>query len=222
MTPPGKPDHLTTDKFLKLYRRVLDSTIWAEDATVFKVFMTMLLECDENGFYDGSLIGLARRAFVTREQCADALKVLAAPDPDSRTKTADGRRIVEVATGGWIIVNALKYRAMRTANQEYEAERKRRLRQKLKGGGSEPRSGAMNPSPTLDLMVVERSGSSQVVAAQHDDDEDGDGDGAVGHVPDSPGHRDSPGLSQKGSTSTSSSSSVSSSSSSSASLPHTK
>jgi hypothetical protein len=67
---------------------------------------------------------LAKFARVSREECEHALKVLMAPDPDSRSKEFEGRRIAEI-DGGWILLNHDKYRAKLS-----EDERREYLRRK--------------------------------------------------------------------------------------------
>ena len=43
-------------------------------------------------------------------ECVEALNKLKAPDPYSRTKENDGRRLVDI-DGGWQVLNHAKYRA---------------------------------------------------------------------------------------------------------------
>jgi hypothetical protein len=68
---------------------------------------------------------------VSIRQCREALKKLSAPDPDSRTKERQGRRIEEV-DGGWRLLNYLKYRDIRDADerriQTREAVRRHRAK----------------------------------------------------------------------------------------------
>jgi uncharacterized phage protein (TIGR02220 family) len=60
--------------------------------------------------------GLAVIARVSTEECRAALATLSSPDPDSRTKEHEGRRIREV-DGGWLLLNYAKYRAKLSAEE---------------------------------------------------------------------------------------------------------
>lgn len=81
--------------------------------------MTMLAMSDASGNVWGSIPGLARIANITIEQCEEALTCFLSPDPYSRTKENDGRRVAEV-DGGWLLLNHGKYRAIRSAEERRE------------------------------------------------------------------------------------------------------
>lgn len=114
---------------------MLDSSIWRQDATVCKVWMTLLLMKDQRGRVEASVGGLADRSKVTVEEAERALKSFLSPDPDSKSKNDEGRRIREVE-GGWLLINHEKYAV---AKDEEEAvirkailtrERQRKCREK--------------------------------------------------------------------------------------------
>ena len=67
----------------------------------------MLAMADEEGIVSASTAGLARRAGVSARECRAALKVLSAPDPDSRTKAVQGRRIWDLEA---LLLNVIKPR----------------------------------------------------------------------------------------------------------------
>lgn len=117
--------------FVKIYESILTSSVWMESHATVRVWLTMLARADANGYVAASVPGLAHIAHVTREECEQALGVLLAPDADSRTKDHDGRRI-EAVDGGWVVLNARKYRDLRTADQVSASERVKRHREKLK------------------------------------------------------------------------------------------
>jgi len=119
------------DSFTKLFSSIIDSTVWAEDDTTRIVWVTMLAMADQHGYVGASVPGLAARARKTVRETVTALKKLMAPDPYSRTKDHEGRRIVEVERG-WTLLNYRKFRDARDdeARREYERERKRDQRSK--------------------------------------------------------------------------------------------
>ena len=80
-----------------------------------------------------SVLNVARRANVNVEEATAALKVLESPDPHSSDSDNDGRRIERVP-GGWIVLNATKYRAIVSASESRRLakERAQRYRDKRK------------------------------------------------------------------------------------------
>lgn len=124
--------------YTKLFNSIITSTIWMEDDPTRIVWVTMLALADKNGEVHGSPPGLARIAGVSVERCRDALYKFLSPDPDSRTKTDEGRRIAEI-DGGWVLLNHSKYRAMasRDEKREREATRKAAYRKRAAQYGAE-------------------------------------------------------------------------------------
>lgn len=115
--------------FTKLFSSIVTSSIWRESNETRIVWVTLLALADKNGEVWASVGGLAHAAGVDREACAKSLDILLSPDPDSRTKDHEGRRIV-VIDGGWRLLNYIKYREMGRAEdrREYFAEHKRKSR----------------------------------------------------------------------------------------------
>jgi len=123
--------------YVKLFGTILDSSIWATDLPTRVVWITMLAMADEYGIVSASVGGLARRACVSEKECSKALKNLLAPDPDSRTKEHDGRRI-EPLEGGWRLLNYAKYRELRTKKQMADAMRQTRHRHNKRDVSQQP------------------------------------------------------------------------------------
>lgn len=109
--------------YTKLFGSIIASTIWREPDHVRLVWITMLAAANQHGVVEASVPGLADFARVTVDQCRDALRVLSAPDPDSRTSDHEGRRI-EVIEGGFKLLNHAKYRGK--LNEDDRREYKRR------------------------------------------------------------------------------------------------
>ena len=119
------------NNFTKLSSAIVTSTIWQEDNPTRIVWVTMLATADACGRVEGSIPGLAHIARVTVEECERALDRLMSPDPYSRTKDREGRRVEEI-DGGWRILNYGKYRERRDPEKRREQTLKavRRHRQK--------------------------------------------------------------------------------------------
>lgn len=110
------------DSYTKLFRGLTTSTIVSEPLATRWLWIVLLALADKNGDVWGSIPGLARLANITMAECETALDTLQAPDPYSRTKDNDGRRIVAI-DGGWHIVTHAKYDAMRSAEERREYKR---------------------------------------------------------------------------------------------------
>jgi hypothetical protein len=111
-------------QFTKLFNSILDSTIWQEPPATKLVWITLLAMADRNGDVHASIPGLAKRAGVTLEECESALECLRSPDKYSRTKDHEGRRIREM-DGGFTLLNHGKYRALLSAEERKEYNRKK-------------------------------------------------------------------------------------------------
>lgn len=115
--------------YVKLFADILASTIWAESDTTRIVWITMLAMADRDGVVLGSCPGLAHFARVGPDDCSKALAVLSSPDPDSRTKDFDGRRI-QAIDGGWLVLNYETHRDRATLEERREKDRLRQERKR--------------------------------------------------------------------------------------------
>lgn len=96
----------------KLFTKILDSSIWMEATPTRIVWITLLAAMDEDGYASfASVQNLAHRAIVPIEETETAVKILESPDQISPDQEHEGRRIERVP-GGWLILNAKKYRDM--------------------------------------------------------------------------------------------------------------
>lgn len=138
--------------FVKLDTGILDSTLWVE-RECREVFITALLmavpkELTEAmpqiearsitltgwsvppgwyGFIEAAGVGITRRAMVDGEAGLAALDKLGSPDPESRSKDFEGRRLVRV-DGGFVVLNFFRYRD----KDHTAADRMRRYRDRKK------------------------------------------------------------------------------------------
>lgn len=106
-----------SETYTKLFTSITVSTIWQEPMETRLTWITMLAMADQNGDVYASIPGLARMANVPMDKVEAALACLLAPDPYSRSKENDGRRVEEI-DGGWRLLNHSKFHAIRM-----EAER---------------------------------------------------------------------------------------------------
>jgi len=128
--------------FAKLFSSITESTVWGEPHHVVRVWIAMLAKCDADGIVDGSLPGFAHLCRVNLTEMNDAIERLSAPDPHSRTKDHEGRRIQSFA-GGWRVLNYTKYREQGQAKEgsraPYYREYRRRQREAIFEAGDRDR-----------------------------------------------------------------------------------
>ena len=112
-----------SESYTKLMSSIVQSTVWSESLATKVVWITMLALSDRKGYVGASIPGLAKTAGVTMDECEEALKRLHSPDPHSRTKDHDGRRLKTVERG-WLILN---YEAHRNRMDEESVRASKRL-----------------------------------------------------------------------------------------------
>jgi hypothetical protein len=123
--------------YTKLFGTLIASSVWQEDLITKVVWITMLAMQNKEHVVEAAIPGLANLAGVSRDDCERALKKLMAPDPDSRNKDHEGRRIKEVP-GGWLILNGEYYQNLMSADdrrkKNAQYQRVCRERKKMVGG----------------------------------------------------------------------------------------
>lgn len=105
--------------YTKLFGSLVASSIWGEASATKVVWITMLAMANRDGVVEASVPGLATLSRESRADTETALRLLESPDPDSRSKEHEGRRIQKV-DGGWLILNHAKYRAKLNAEERKE------------------------------------------------------------------------------------------------------
>ena len=97
--------------FVKLFSNLTDSSVWVHDDKVFRLWILLLTKADQSGFVCATIPGLARSCNYSLEDTEKAMLVLESPDPHSKTKDEDGRRIIR-HDEGWSIVTYEKYKTL--------------------------------------------------------------------------------------------------------------
>ncbi|MEN6535479.1 MAG: hypothetical protein ABFD89_17580 [Bryobacteraceae bacterium] len=126
--------------YVPIFRSMMQSTVWGSPPPTRCVWFALMFLADKNGIVEASVPGLAREAVVSLDECVAALEEFQAPDPHSRTKDNEGRRL-EAIDGGWRVLNYVKYRdklmEMKAAEQNRRRVEKCRAAA-VKRGQSEP------------------------------------------------------------------------------------
>lgn len=116
----------------KLFTKILDSSIWLAPDPHRLVWITLLAAMDEDGVVQfASVANVAARARVSKEDAAAAMLAFESPDQDSGDPENEGRR-VERFPGGWLVLNASKYKALVTKVVAREKVRERVAKHRAK------------------------------------------------------------------------------------------
>lgn len=97
--------------YVKIFSRILDSSIWDEDNETRLLWITLLAKADWDGFVIATDHAIALAARLSDAATAKSLAVLQAPDPQSTSPACEGKRIEKVQ-GGYLIVNYSAYREL--------------------------------------------------------------------------------------------------------------
>ena len=152
----------------KLFTKILDSSIWLESDHTRIVWLTLIAAMDETGFAQfASVANLAHRAIVPVSAAEESVKRLEGPDANSSDTDHEGRRIERVP-GGWMVLNAHKYRELvtRAVSQERTRARVAKHRAKMKGSNADvtAANGSVTPSEAkTDTESVPRATRSGAV-----------------------------------------------------------
>jgi len=135
-----------SESYTKLMSSIVHSTVWSESLATKVVWITMLALSDRLGYVGASVPGLAKTAGVTLDECEEALRRLHAPDPHSRTKEFDGRR-VETTERGWFILNYQAHRDRMDSESIRESKRNWWTRNRGKDSLEPTRRGSTQAAP---------------------------------------------------------------------------
>ncbi len=129
----------------KLFSKIVTSSIWLEPTPTRIVWLMFIALMNEDGFVQfASPANVAHTARVTDSEAEAAISILEGPDPNSADDENDGRRIEKVP-GGWMILNAHKYRDLVTREMVREQTRIRVARKRAKDKGVTLRNAPVTP-----------------------------------------------------------------------------
>lgn len=116
------------DGYFKVSRRLLDSSLWCEDADVVKVFLVLVALSQDPGGPRNGVVYIARRqlaarCFLDESRLSECVGILSREDTESRTQMDGGRR-VEILPNGFRVLNYPLYHD-READEKLSAERSR-------------------------------------------------------------------------------------------------
>jgi hypothetical protein len=118
----------------KIYECTFTGSMYGGGAVLFAVWSYVLANTKPDNLIElnpdmlGAIIGVAPKAV------SEAIETLCSPDPKSRTKREDGRRLLRKGEYIYLVVNAEKYRGLPNDRERrtYFAEKQREHRQRVK------------------------------------------------------------------------------------------
>jgi hypothetical protein len=122
--------------FGKILRQIYRSSV-ARDGDMLSMMMHCIVLSDSNGRLDMHIAALASTIKWDEPRAVAAIAKLMEPDPESRTKDFEGRRLIPLdaeRSWGWIVVNKKLYRdsTPEQRQKQQNAERQRRFRENQK------------------------------------------------------------------------------------------
>lgn len=114
-----------------IWSSIVNSSLWREAYHVRILFASMLAVKDRNFMVYGDSYKLSTLANITEEEAIDAIRVLSSPDTKRIAPQEYGGRRIEAVDGGWLILNARKYRDM--MRKQYKLQWQRDNRAKKSG-----------------------------------------------------------------------------------------
>lgn len=127
--------------FVKVFGQILDSSI-SENYEVRHIFEDLLKLADwRTGVVDMTPQAISRRLNIPIEKVLWGIEELCKPDPDSRSKVEEGRRLKLLSdrVWGWHIVNYLEYRQQWDMRDKREYDRAAKARERARKGAPQRR-----------------------------------------------------------------------------------
>jgi len=112
--------------YAKIFTSLFDGSMRGHSDLIL-VFVNLLCHADQDGVVDRHWRAISDETGLTPDQTRAALTALESPDPDSRTRTDEGRRLQRIDPArewGWQIVNFTHYRDLRSNEDRREYMRK--------------------------------------------------------------------------------------------------
>lgn len=151
--------------YAKLFSRITESSLMEEPMNVRYTFVMLLAIADPTGHVIGTDVAIARRLNMPVPELQQCIAALMAVDPHSNSKEEDGRRVVlSEGERGYLIVNYLTYREMKTEEQRREYMRKYMDRRRNGGVNSKPRKHRVNSCKQKLTVLTHAEGEAEAKA----------------------------------------------------------
>jgi hypothetical protein len=109
--------------YVKISVGINQSSMWNKPGDYWKLWLYILTLKNAAGEVSASVPGLAHNCSLSIDKVREILAYLQSPDPESRSPSHEGRRLLEIQ-GGWYVVNHEVYRGQNSASDRarYKAE----------------------------------------------------------------------------------------------------
>lgn len=124
----------------KVFRQMYDSTV-ATNWKALVTFQQFIILADADGVVDMTPEAISRYTNIPLEIIQEGIAELSKPDPKSRSKTSEGRRIALLEPErewGWYLINYEFYANLRTRDEVRTANRERKRRQRERDRQEQP------------------------------------------------------------------------------------
>jgi hypothetical protein len=122
--------------YAKIFAQIYDGTLCTHGPwQALVTFQQFLVLADQNGVVDMTANAISRRTTIPLDIIKQGIDALLLPDPESRTPTEEGRRIVSLSDGrgwGWRVVNYGHYRQLKREEDRREYHRQHWQKRKAK------------------------------------------------------------------------------------------
>jgi hypothetical protein len=160
-----QPQQDKTTVYAKIFAQIYDGTLCTNGPwEALVTFQQLLILADQEGSVDMTIPAIERRTTIPREILERGISALMRPDPDSRTPTEEGRRIVPLAEGrswGWRVVNYVMYRQIKREEDRREYHReywhKRKLKDSTKTQQAQPNQPIANANADAEAKKEEKT-----------------------------------------------------------------
>ena len=119
----------------KIFESIYDGSLACGDWKALITFQQLIILADQDGVVDMTDIAIHRRTTIPLEIIQKGIEELLKPDPHSRSKDEDGRRLILLDSErdwGWVIVNYEHYRKLASAAERREQNRQSQQRSRAK------------------------------------------------------------------------------------------
>lgn len=145
--------------YAKVFGQIYDGTLCTRGPwQALVTFQQLLVLADVEGNVDMTPGAISRRTTIPLDIIEMGLATLIQPDPESRTPTEEGRRIMPLAEGrtwGWRIVNYKHYRDMKREEDRRQYHREYWHKRKARAAASTELNSPQPPQPNQPIEEAE-------------------------------------------------------------------
>lgn len=117
--------NIMAELYTKLAQSIVYSSLWSEDAETCKIWVTVLALKDLDGVFRHNISGISRLTGICLEKCLAAFEKFESPDPLSTSKKEEGRRLLKLEDGGWLVVTHDVYQEFGWSEEKKRQNRER-------------------------------------------------------------------------------------------------